>query len=283
MWPFAWIWRIAWASTKDNCWLWTVHTWSGSCVASKRGWNERQWLLEVVWYLTVSWMYRRGRKVVPVYVCCMAEWSFSNGFEEGKADEWELIFNDSPEFDDIEAYVDCETLEEIECVCKYWHISVIVNRCSGIRHPRPLATWTETYIHRASGARSDTRTIKSRNRGLGLGGELGKGRGRSGGAREANRTDEDRGGEPRLPDRPSTRTTATQHDDTHTQCTLHWNNNPPPLTQVQRSGEGCPQHPNQKTQHTPIHPITSLQHNTPQYITLYTQIRGRRTSTILVP
>jgi hypothetical protein len=68
------------------------------------------------------------------------------------------------------------------------------------------------------------------------------------------------------------------------QCTLHWNNTPPPpLTQVQRSGEGCPQHPNQKTQHTPIHPITSLQHNTPQYITLYTQIRGRRTSTISVP
>ena len=86
----------------------------------------------------------------------------------------------------------------------------------------------ETYIHRASGTRPHTHTIKSRTRRLGLGGELGKGRGRSGGAREANRTDEDRGGDPRLPDRPTTHTTATQHDVIHTQCTLHRNNNPPP-------------------------------------------------------
>ena len=86
----------------------------------------------------------------------------------------------------------------------------------------------ETYIHRASGTRSNTHTAKSRTRRLGLGGELGKGRGRSGGAREANRTDEDRGEDPRLPDRPTTHTTATQHDVEHTRCTLHWNNNPPP-------------------------------------------------------
>ena len=38
----------------------------------------------------------------------------------------------------------------------------------------------------------------------------------------------------------------------------------PPSSEVGRSGEGYPRHPNQKIQLTPIHPVTSLQHNTHQ-------------------
>ena len=117
----------------------------------------------------------------------------------------------------------------------------------------------EAYIHRAPGTRSNTHTANSRNRRLGLGGELGKGRGRSGDAGEANRTDEDRGEDPRLPDRPTTFTTATQHDVEHTQCTLHWNNNPPPS---HISAEVRGRLPAAPEPEDPTHTTTS-NHNTP--------------------
>jgi hypothetical protein len=43
------------------------------------------------------------------------------GVEETRPDKWWLLYNDTPDFDDIKPYVKCKTLNELEDACVDMH------------------------------------------------------------------------------------------------------------------------------------------------------------------
>ena len=61
-----------------------------------------------------------GKSCQYMYVVWINE-SVQYGVEEGRPDKWCLLFNDTPDFDDIKPYVKCKNLNELEDACIAMH------------------------------------------------------------------------------------------------------------------------------------------------------------------